>query len=387
MIDLTRQIEAYAEQLDLAVAPPEELLERRRLGKPPVSTRPRGWVAAAAAAGAAAVVLVAVGVVAINRGDNLVTNSRPPSTTQATANTTTTNAPTVLRFESATETPAFDTGGPEEWDSPYVSPGAVIYQDGIYHMLRNGFGDEKPTGVGYGVSDNGVLWGEVGAEPVFSLEGGQVHTGLVASDGNWIVYFDSQLNKDDEETRYRTIGRASAPGPEGPWVVDSDPVLVPGGAGAWDQSLVQQPSVIETSNGFVMYYTGAGKDGYAIGRATSSDGIEWVKDDQPVLTPDSEWEGSELTRPDVVVTEDGLVMMYGNRSGSHRGIATSRDGLTWTRFSGNPVLDTRAVPRATMMTGELFYRDGVYLLYLENGGTFSTTNIAVLTRDAPIQIR
>jgi hypothetical protein len=106
-----------------------------------------------------------------------------------------------------------------------------------------------------------------------------------------------------------------------------------------------------------------------------------------VLVPEAEWEGEGLYRPDVVVTEDGLVMLYGNRSGSNRGVATSPSGVTWTRFVGNPVLTTSAVPRASMKTGELFYRDGVYLLYLENGGSFSGTNIAVLTRDAPIPVR
>jgi predicted GH43/DUF377 family glycosyl hydrolase len=366
------------------VPPAEELLAGRRRGRSPEPTRPRWWIAAAAAAGAAASVLIAVGVVALTRGDDLVAESLAP-TTEATTSPTTA-APSILRFELATQTPAFDTGEPEAWDWPFLSPGVIVFQDGVYHMLRNGFGDEKPTGIGYGISDNGVLWGAVGAEPVFTLDGGQVHTGLVTSDGTWVVYFDSIMAKDDAG-QHVTIGRASAPGPEGPWTVDATPVLEPGGSGDWDQSAVRQPAVVATQGGFVMLYVGAGEKGSAIGRATSSNGIAWIKDEQPVLVPEAEWEGSELTRPDVVVNEEGLVLMYGNRSGSNRGIATSRDGVVWTRFPGNPVLTTEAVPRATMKTGELHYRDGVYLLYLENGGSLSGTNIAVLTRDEPIVIR
>jgi len=386
MIDLTRQIEAYAEQLDLTVPAANELLVARRRSKRPVPARPRWWIAAAAAGGAAAVVLIAIGVVTFTRGDEVTADTAAPPATQAPT-TTTTAVPSILRFELATETPAFDSGEQEAWDWPFVSPGAVVYEDGVYHMLRNGFGDEKPTGVGYGVSDNGVLWSEVGEEPVFMLEGGQVHAGLVTPDGTWLVYFDSIATKDEVGSPV-TIGRAAAPGPEGPWTVDTAPVLEPGAPGSWDQSSVLQPAVVATDNGFVMFYVGTGNEGYAIGRATSSDGLVWVKDEGPVLVPEAEWEGSELTRPDVAATENGLVMMYANQSGSRRGIATSPDGVTWTRFPGNPVLTTASVPRATMKTGELYYREGVYLLYLENGGTaFTGSNIAVLTRDDPIVIR
>jgi hypothetical protein len=385
MIDLSRQIEAYAEQLDLTVPPAAELFEHGRRQVTPVPTgRPRWWTIAAAMAGAAAVVLVAVGVVALSRSDEEVTDSAAPTVT--TVVTTSTTVPTVLRFELATETPAFDTGEPESWDWPFVSPGAVIYRDGVYHMLRNGFGDEQPTGVGYGVSNTGVLWSAVGVDPVFTFESGQVHTGLVTDDGTWVVYFDSMTGK-DEEGGYRSIGRASAPSPEGPWTVDSDPVLEPGDAGAWDENSVFQPAVVAGPGGYVMFYAGVGGGVYSIGRATSPDGITWTKDLAPVLAPEADWEGEELTRPDVVATPDGLVMMYANRSGSRRGIATSRDGVTWNRFPGNPVLTTTAVPRAAMRTGELVLQDGVYLLYLENGGSFSGTNIAVLTRDEIIAVR
>lgn len=384
MIDLSRQIEAYAEQLDLTVPQAAELLEqRRRRVVPTRAGRPRWWTIAGAVAGAAAVVLVAVGIVAVSRGDEAVTDSVAPTGTSVASTTTTVQ--TVLRFELATDTPAFDSGEPEAWDWPHVSPGAVIYRDGVYHMLRNGFGDEKPTGVGYGDSDTGVLWSAVGADPVFTFDGGQVHTGLVIDDGTWVVYFDSMSGK-DEEGSHRSIGRASAPAPEGPWTVDSGPVLEPGEAGAWDETAVFQPAAVGGPDGYVMFYAGAGGAVSSIGRATSPDGITWTKDPAPVLVPNEEWEGEELTRPDVVATPDGLVMMYANRSGSKRGIATSRDGITWTRFAGNPVLTTTAVPRAAMRTGELVFHDGTYLLYLENGGSFSGTNIAVLTRDETIAV-
>ena len=148
-----------------------------------------------------------------------------------------------------------------------------------------------------------------------------------------------------------------------------------------------QPSVLLVDGQYVMYYAAFGKDGQGIGRATSQDGVVWNREPEPLLTPSEPWEREHLTRPDVVRTEDGFVMLYGNRSGSNRGVATSPDGVSWTKFAGNPVITVNDVPRSTIRTGELVYTGDIYLVYLENGGQRTGSDISVLTRDLPIEIR
>jgi hypothetical protein len=69
----------------------------------------------------------------------------------------------------------------------------------------------------------------------------------------------------------------------------SDPVLQPGPADAWDGRFVHQPRVAQTADGWVMIYRGVPKLGtnkMALGAATSTDGVHWVRSPQnPLLTP------------------------------------------------------------------------------------------------------
>jgi hypothetical protein len=385
MADLNHQIRAYAEHLDAITPSVEELA--RRVGDTIdefVPTTPRWRPAVLAAAGFAVFVLVVVGGVA------LLTRTAPevaaPSTTTAAPPTTTTE-PDASPFSVASETPAFPTGPAGSWDHPFVGPGAVVFVDGQFHMLRHGYGEDSPTRVGYGVSADGIDWSAVSADPVLTLEGltaARVHSGLVDAEGTWVLYFEQGIGEADEKVG-KEIGTATAPAPEGPWSVDPSPVLVPGDG--WNALGVGQPSVLATTDGYVMYFAAVGDDEVGrIGRAVSTDRVTWAADPDPVLIPTAEWERGSVRRPEVVATGDGLVMLYANSSAGNWGIATSRDGVTWTKSAANPVLSTSDVPRAQIRNAELVLIDGTYYLYLETGGARSTTDIAVLQRLEEIPI-
>ena len=62
--------------------------------------------------------------------------------------------------------------------------------------------------------------------------------------------------------------------------------------GAWDANGVETPTVAPTGpQQLVSYYTGDRPDGtYAIGRASSSDGTTWTREESPLLEPESDWE-------------------------------------------------------------------------------------------------
>jgi predicted GH43/DUF377 family glycosyl hydrolase len=135
------------------------------------------------------------------------------------------------------------------------------------------------------------------------------------------------------------------------WTKDpTNPVLAgASNAGGWDQAGAQDPSVIRVGAEWVMYYTGgsasAGLPG--IGRATSSDGVTWIRTGTgPVLTPGAAgtWDGGSVTQPHVVFDGSAFRMWYtGEASGfaPQIGYATSTDGITWTR-SPAPVLTAGA---------------------------------------------
>lgn len=72
---------------------------------------------------------------------------------------------------------------------------------------------------------------------------------------------------------------------------------------------------------------------------TSTNGIDWTADaDNPILTASQPWEGSNVGVP-MVWKEDGVWnMLYRGGSPDRIGLATSPDGVNWTKSSENPVL-------------------------------------------------
>jgi hypothetical protein len=104
---------------------------------------------------------------------------------------------------------------------------------------------------------------------------------------------------------------------------------------------------VRSGSDFRMYYTGiAGCCGSAIGLATSTDGIHWTKDaGNPVLAPSATgWDSLYVSTPQVDFDGSTWTMYYegGGATSSQIGIATSSDGHTWTKAAANPILTVGA---------------------------------------------
>src|SRR5262249_46308727 len=147
----------------------------------------------------------------------------------------------------------------------YVDPGAVIYSDGLFHAFTN-YGTGLVQEIHHATSPDGVIWEAVGDDSrVLSVaDTGYVWTvnttsGIIREDGTWAMFFygwKEQVPFLELDNYHTMIGRATAPGPDGPWTPDPEPVLKMGGSGAWDAHQVRHPSVVKTPNGYTMYYTG-----------------------------------------------------------------------------------------------------------------------------------
>jgi hypothetical protein len=200
-----------------------------------------------------------------------------------------------------------------------------------------------------------------------------VSTGYVADDGIWVLYFETVRTGMPWE-----IWRATAPSPQGPWTISDEPVLSTGAAGAFDDRGVTWPSVVRVGDRWAMYYAGitgpgTGRGTGAIGVAFSSDGISWTKHPEPVLVATEPWELKSVDRPRVVQAGGGLVMVYAGLELTNRGLATSTDGLAWTKVPG-PAIDRAAFPvQGGSWDAALLYRDGILEYFLEIGT--STTKV------------
>jgi predicted GH43/DUF377 family glycosyl hydrolase len=303
----------------------------------------------------------------------------------------------ISLFHFYENNPVLQHSSNPKWDSLYIDPGAMVYHDSMFHMFFNGInGFPAPVGVGYATSPDGYHWTRQVSEPVLSatsLKDTHLHgtnlfvtSVVVESDGTWVLYFYTLSG--NTFVGPGEIGRASAPAPTGPWAIDPDPVLSPGPDGSWDDIQVSAPDVLKTDNGYLMYYDALGKNTTSlIGMATSSDGIQWEKyndpttndpafaESDPVLQVSEDgWDSKRVLDPNVVQTPEGFEMIYLATSGSRKfapgefafGAAASSDGVSWTKSDRNPVVSNKDHSQwSQAFLASVLYVEDTYFLYFD----------------------
>jgi predicted GH43/DUF377 family glycosyl hydrolase len=172
------------------------------------------------------------------------------------------------------------------WEDDINRP-VVIKQGGLYQMWYTGQAKGK-SWIGHAVSSDGKLWKRTGDRPVLSAEK------------------------------------------------------------PWEKVAVMCPHVLydEREKVYRMWYSGGEQyEPNAIGHATSTDGLKWIKHEKnPIFRPDpkSAWEKDRVTACQVVRQGEWYVMFYigfHDRDHAQIGLARSRDGIAgWQRHRANPVI-------------------------------------------------
>ena len=126
---------------------------------------------------------------------------------------------------------------------------------------------------------------------------------------------------------------------------EQNPVMDVGSAGTWEGNGIIASRVIFQDSLYRMWYLGFGAGDIArTGHATSRDGVTWTKDTlNPVLSqgPPGSWESRGAATGYVVFTGSSYKMWYAgldNASIFRIGYATSPDGRSWTKAASNPIL-------------------------------------------------
>jgi hypothetical protein len=180
----------------------------------------------------------------------------------------------------------------------------------------------------------------------------------------------------------------------GPWVkYASNPVLEKGAGGAWDSLGIRDPRLLVDLNGYlvteggkiIMYYSGyktaAPHYERAIGRAISADGLAWTKyGSNPVLEKGAagQWDDFGVQYPTLIkLGSSSYYMAYSGVNSDWSewgiGIATSSDGLTWGKYVSNPVLtaDDFTLGGNEILSFPSVIKDGSKI-YMLLGGTYDT---------------
>ncbi|MSQ14921.1 MAG: hypothetical protein EXR50_03555 [Dehalococcoidia bacterium] len=189
--------------------------------------------------------------------------------------------------------PVLTPGAQGEWDGVSVHDPRVLRDNKEYWMWYSGF-DGKIWRIGLAISPDGVNWQKSASNPIMDGgspgswdEAGAAYSSVIYIQDTFYMWYQGL----DSKGVWR-IGRATSRNGIN-WTKDErNPVLIPGGTGAWDEEKVLAPSVLYSGGSYHLWYTGA--PAWAIGYAVSGDGITWRKKEVPVLLSAGNWDKGRL---------------------------------------------------------------------------------------------
>ncbi|MBM3235841.1 hypothetical protein FJZ31_06035 [Candidatus Poribacteria bacterium] len=286
--------------------------------------------------------------------------------------------------------PALDLAPAGPWDAGLVFLPCVIKDGNTLKMWYHGadksqiFGSEGQ--IGYAWSQDGINWTRHPA-PVLSKrpgqwDGGDIIGAEVIKDGNTFRLWYSATPAGVTGPNGSAIGYATSVDGIN-WDRQSSPVIQRGPAGEWDSDLIAPSAVIKEGNTFKMWFDGSmgnfpSPRTAMVGYATSTDGIHWTKYNDPATTAPpfqfsdpvlqtgapGAFDAPNIHTPSVLKTASGYEMWYtGYGDLGQIGYATSKDGIHWTKYSGNPVLRVPGAVASEFMAPSVILDAGQYRMW------------------------
>ncbi len=186
----------------------------------------------------------------------------------------------------------------------------------------------------------------IGVDDPGSWAPGGLWVNAVVHDGTtYHMWFTGTTVDDSGWITGVAVGHATSPDGVG-WTMDpANPVIAAGDPGEWDDLTVDGGPVIYDGAQFKMWYTGWSEGATDVGYATSPDGSTWTKySGNPVMEhgPQGSWDDHWLA-PATVLVEDGTYRMWFHGKtddyySGQIGYAESPDGISWTKWP-DPVFE------------------------------------------------
>lgn len=243
-------------------------------------------------------------------------------------------------------------------DKNGASSPSLLYENGVYKMWYNSYDGIDYT-ISYATSSDGIGFVKYANNPIIRP---QKNNQYICE--RWVhdpfVLWNSTLQKyqmwftaacDPPPTGLARWWIKYADSSDGiSWNIREEPVLYPSSERTmWDVEGVTSSSVVYKNGSYQMWFAGRSNGGaWRIGYATSSDGILWTKySNNPVLDPTENWDKTHVAGPEVTWDGSQYVMVY---YGAYIwpplavNIAYSDDGIVWTKPSNeNPLVTVNQV--------------------------------------------
>jgi len=278
--------------------------------------------------------------------------------------------------------PVLGVGSAGTWDSNYLMEPCVIAEGDTFRMWYGG-NDGTYSRIGYAYSIDKVNWIKYSGNPILDM--GEQGSFDINGVNHPTVIFDKETYK----MWYRGSGNHSSIGyaisDDGKdWTkVDSvNPVLDIGSSGNWDDLGISVPAVIKSDSTYYMWYAGRDASSTQIGLATSLDGIVWTKDSiNPVINSIESWEAKGIYPQSIIKDSTTFLMWYGGLNSifsGRTGFATSLDGTVWTKHPNNPILNLGSSgewDEKNAFVGSVILIDTTYHMWYDNSNASSYGSI------------
>ena len=258
-------------------------------------------------------------------------------------------SPDGVNWTKHASNPVLDVGAQGEWDSQELEAPFVIKEGPTsYKMWYAGRGPDDSWRIGYATSTGGINWTKYAGNPVLDLDTDTWNN--VSVHGPSILYEDSLykmwLHTVGDDGSGLAPYTAYATSPNGiTWTLAiTNPLFSRDPAHYWESNWVWGPSVLHIGSDYQMWYSGADVSEGHTGYATAPDETTWTKYNggaDPVLSgTGGEWDEGTAWDPFVLYANGTYTMWYDNGYADFAsiGIATSTDGVSWTKSLSNPVL-------------------------------------------------
>jgi len=178
-------------------------------------------------------------------------------------------------------------------------------------------------------------WNKYAGNPLFTPDANRAWPACIYHDGIYYMYLGYYTSRSDIRLYTSTDGINFAEHP-------NSPVITRGSAGSWEGVSIEPHSIIYIDGQWRLYYCGLDASGvWRIGYAYSSDLITWTKySGNPIMSPVSP--ETSVADPQVFLWKGKVWMQYsargfGGSSSWSLTVAWSNDGVSFTKSSLNPI--------------------------------------------------